>query len=69
MKNQLLFPKNHEKSWEKVDFLTNSNHLISCFPSLTFLDKLMGRISNEQNLKSVLCPEIFLVAKVKLLIC
>ena len=47
MEKQLLFPKNHEKSWEKVDFLTNSNHLISYFPSLKFLDKLMGRISNE----------------------
>ena len=47
MEKQLLFPKNHEKSWEKVDFLTNSNHLFSYFPSLKFLDKLMGRISNE----------------------
>ena len=45
-KNNCFFLTNHGKSWKKVDFSTNSNHLISCFPALKFLDKMMRRLSN-----------------------
>ena len=53
-------PTKHGKSWK------NSNHRVSCFPALKFFDKMMRRLINRQNLKSVLCPEMFLVARVNL---
>ena len=46
-KNDCFFPVSHGKSWKKINLPTNSNHLISCFPALKFLDKMMRRLSNE----------------------